>query len=211
MRSARAALALLGAVAVAAEAKPPPKRVAITVINVTVAPAMTDGGRWDGHGTLPPKLTEDVVSLLSKPDAYSQVLAALSAPEMSEAVAPDVFGKEELATGGEYAPELEHKFFPRPEEKARERPDEAGSFTPVLPPYEWHDVPLDRGTKLKLTLSSRASRHRMPEQIGIAEIGYPQLLAAQRAGNIYQVPVADQTHNQLLFVGIQVKPEAAKK
>ena len=45
------------------------------------------------------------------------------------------------------------------------------------------------------------------DPIGVAEINYDDVVAALEAGEVYQVKVAEQTQNQLLFVGISVMPE----
>ena len=45
------------------------------------------------------------------------------------------------------------------------------------------------------------------ELMGVCEINEQDLIAALLAQNVYQLNVAEQTKNQLLFLGISVVPD----
>jgi hypothetical protein len=111
---------------------------------------------------------------------------------------PEPFGIVDVAVNGQYIPKLEACLF-RSCSKGLER-----TYTPIfnLPAYQ--NVPLEEGTRFKVTLYSKNRIVPKPSPIGVVVINSKDLQKALDAEKIYQVSVADQTQNQILFIGIEV-------
>jgi hypothetical protein len=205
LRMALALAALLtGSRSVAAEAQESqleprklPEKVSIAIVNATVGPVKFGNKSWDCCAKVPADMGVRVAKLLLATVAPQEELAALvAAPFLAGEAAPDPFGWADVAINGEYVPRLRHSFFPPGQCKRN-------TFTPIFPSFEWRDIPLDAGTRIKVTLFDKDLVKN--DDIGVAEINHADLVAALRAQKIYQVKVAEQTQNQLLFVGISVR------
>ena len=72
----------------------------------------------------------------------------------------------------------------------------------VFPPDERQSRPANAQPLVSSALLAWAH-----DPIGVAEINYEDVVAALESEQVYQVKVADQTDNQLLFVGISVTAE----
>ena len=66
-------------------------------------------------------------------------------------------------------------------------------------------LPLDCTARIRVTLRDKDMINDDP--IGVAEINAAQVRLALAARDVYQVPVRDQTNDQILFIGISAIAE----
>ena len=179
---------------------PQPTRVWVQIVNATIGPAKVDGSSWGGK-KVDPSIVAKVGTLLMGSNPYIGILSLLSAPGLASLDKPSSFGLVDVAIDGEYLPRLRGCLF-NPCNKFS-----IHTFTPIFELPSYQNVPLGDGTRFKVTLNCNHILTR-PEPIGVAIINSKDLRKALEDQKIYQVPVADQTSNQLLFIGIDVRPAA---
>jgi len=174
-----------------------PKIVSVQIVNATIGPCKVDGSKWSGMGKVNPSVTTQLTQLLVKASAYTSIIGFLGSSAISSLGKPEPYGSVEVAIGGQYVSKLQARLVNTA--KALER-----TYTPIfyLPAYQ--NVPFEEGTRFKVTLYSKNYLNPKPTPIGVAIINYNDLLKALQEEKIYQVPVGDQTQNQLLFIGIEV-------
>ncbi|MBS2033074.1 MAG: hypothetical protein JST54_34695 [Deltaproteobacteria bacterium] len=196
----------------APDSAPLPKFVRVEILSALVGPCKVDGTKWDGMGKcdagaqdkiaklLPSKMAAlaAAASGLNPAGAATTILASVSTGVLAKEDKPDPYGIVEVAVGDDWKSDL--KFGLLSEKKPAK-----DNFAPEFPPHEVK-VPLEKGTRFRVQMFDKDLTKS--DDIGRAEIGYDDLVAALNAGKIWQVPVADQTQNQLLFIGIEVRPVA---
>jgi hypothetical protein len=176
-----------------------PAKVTVQIVSATIGPSKFGGGKWHGFGQVEQGLINKIaVGLAAETGGFSLVLSALSTPALQNS-APDPWGWVEVAIDGEFMPPLKHAFYANSKEIIRK------TFTPSFQNCEYTNVPLNEGTRFKVNLWNNHSILGKDEPIGVAEINMKDLVTALEAQKIYQVQVADQTQNQLLFLGIEVR------
>ena len=173
------------------------KIVSVQIVNSTIGPSKIDGSHWSGTGKVSPAVSTQLAQLLLGANPYTGVVGLLSGSLITGSGKPAPFGEVEVAINGQYYPKLQARLVNTKRELER-------TYTPIfhLPAYQ--NVPLDEGTRFKITLYSKILINPKPTPIGVAVINYDDLLKALQEEKIYQVPVGDQTQNQILFIGIEV-------
>jgi hypothetical protein len=78
------------------------------------------------------------------------------------------------------------------------------TITPLWSDAFLRNVPLNPSVRVEIALTDEDFSNDDP--IGAATIRFEDLVAALRAGRVYHVPIADQTHRQALFVDLSVYP-----
>jgi hypothetical protein len=179
---------------------PLPDHVSITIVDATVAPGNDRGLAWDGAAPVAAQvvsgLAQSVAGLGRGKEGERKAAAIISF--IAEAAgrgiaAPDPRGWAEVQVPGG--------------QPARARLAENGdSFRPQWSGVRWIGVPLAQDTRLRVYLED-VDTLGSNDPIGTAEIGYDDLIDALDSQKVWQVAVADQTHNQLLYVGISVTGE----
>jgi hypothetical protein len=181
-----------------------PKLVSVQIVNATIGPSKVDGSHWSGKGKVDPSVTTKLAQLMmGTVNPYAGVIGLLSSSLISSSGKPAPYGIVEVAVKGQYYPKFQANLVSF---KQAER-----TFTPIFHLPAYTGVPFDEGTRFKITLYSKNLINPQPTPIGVAVINYADLLKAYKEQKIYQVPVADQTENQLLFIGIEVDSASTLK
>jgi len=190
-----------------------PKTVSVEVLSALIGPSKVDGSKWDGIGHVKPEVQQQVqriaaqkvvalaglaVGVAAAPyTAAVSLMSGIGTSFLSKEDKPDPYGTVEVAVDNEYQPAMKRDLYPR-------GGFEKDTFMPSFPDGAFQRIPLKKGTRFRVTLWDKDLTKS--DFIGKAEITYDDLVAALNAGKIYQVMVADQTQNQLLFIGIAVRP-----
>jgi hypothetical protein len=180
-----------------------PKLVSVQIVNATIGPSKVDGSRWSGAGKVSSSVTTKLAQLLLSGNPYTGVIGLLGSSLMSTSGKPAPYGIVDVAVNGQYYPKFRTNL-------ASFRQAER-TYTPIFQLPAYTAVPFDDGTRFKITLYSKNLLNPQPTPIGVAVINYSDLLKAYKEQKIYQVPVADQTENQLLFIGIEVDSSSTQK
>lgn len=193
-----AALAALVAAGCGPSPQRLPDRVNIALIDATVAPATDHGKSWDGPGTVPIEVLSRMSQILAAAPARGRVEVAAKTgavvAELASAVAagvapPDPRGTVDLLVAGSSR-----------RLTLSERQD---TFRPTWSGVTFDQVPLVEDLRLRVQLFD-ADSVGSDDPIGTAELVYEDLVAALSAEQVTQIRVAEQTHNQLLYIGISV-------
>lgn len=176
---------------------PLPDRVSITLIDATVAPFDARGMEWDGSAPVAASLVSGLASALSHTVARGETerKAASVISFVAEAAgrgiaAPDPQGWAEVLSPGALP--------------LRQRLAQSGdNLRPRWSGVRWSGVPLTPDTRLRIFLED-ADPIGANDVIGTIEVGYDDLVEALDAQKLWQVAVADQSNDQLLYVGISV-------
>jgi hypothetical protein len=84
-----------------------------------------------------------------------------------------------------------------------DKPGQRETYTPAWEgPPMWSRVPLGKETRIRVHLIDRDLA--FDDEIGTAELNSTDLTAAFLSAQVYHVRVAEQTNNQILFIGISV-------
>jgi hypothetical protein len=156
-------------------------------VNATIAPAKLDGSAWDGLGGIVPTLTAGAASAMGAGTDTAIVVAHVTGEALSHFTRPDPYGWAE-ARGA--------------------RVDLKRTSDTLMP--SWSAPPL---RKITLDGSARVRVHLIDhdldadDPIGDVELGDKELREALASAKVYQVRVDDQTHGQVLFVGVSVEEE----
>lgn len=195
--------ALCGCGAPATHLPPPsnlPARVDISIKNATIG-IKSNGEEWDGHGRVSKEAMEQITKLAKLPTLQAVALGtagALVGALASIKDPPDAQGTAKIL--GCSTPV-----------EAFELAQKDDTFTPSWEQVTWHGVPFERTMRVEVSLvdSDRDGLVGVlggEDGIGTAQMTYDDLVDALVVGKVLQVNVADQTNNQLLFVGISVMP-----
>jgi hypothetical protein len=170
--------------------------VTVEVQSALIGPGKFTRETWDADGTeISTETWSQLATVLAGANPYAAASALLINPVLAGTKAPDPFGTVRLDIG---------QAIGLPYAVADTSSNQEDTYAPTWPtPVAWRNVPLDRDIRLKVDLTDEDLFN--PDPIGVAEITKSNLLDALAAGKVYQVPVADQTHNQLLFIGISVR------
>ncbi len=129
-----------------------------------------------------------LISLVAGPSSYNAVLGGLAESGVKTTAKPDAAGWAELVGGVSMADPVQ-----LPKNQDSLIPGWGGG---------WSGVELNDDTAIRVEVWDLDIEN--DDLIGTAIIGSDDLWAALDSGGVYHVPVADQTHNQLLFVDISV-------
>ncbi|AKT42105.1 hypothetical protein [Chondromyces crocatus] len=178
-----------------------PNFVQITVVDAKLGLGKSDGSQWDGLGVVPLEAIQDLAKAMSVIDRRAQIAdhgIAILRTGIGMFNAPDAVGWAELV--GADLPQTATR-----QQLVAEAED---TFLPVWRgPPTWNRVPFHAS----LALTGRLEDDDTPgrnDLIGNFYIPYDQLLAALRAQRVHQVQLSEQTHNQLLFIGVLVRPSS---
>jgi hypothetical protein len=177
---------------------PAPPMVNVDVVDATVSLSKFDGSKWGGFGKVSPQTVGKVSSLLLGTNPYTAIISALSGPVSAGLEKPAPFGWVDVSINGQYLPNLRTCTF-----SPCQRPYKH-TYTPIFNGSTYQNIPFSPDTRLRVTLYADHTLIN-PDPIGTAIINFVDLKKAVEAGKIYQVQVNDQTQNQLLFVGLDVR------
>ncbi|WP_197041088.1 hypothetical protein [Chondromyces apiculatus] len=175
----------------------------ITLVDAKIGPGKIDasgetGTQWDSPIPLPVETIQNLIRSLSIVDKRAAIAAggiSVLSLGMDRFTPPDPVGYAEVVNGGEFIGP------PRIELTSQE-----DTFSPLWNgPPSWLRVSFQPELRVFGAILDNDSPFDS-EKIGAFQISYDVLVAALRSGKVHQVQVADQTHNQLLFLGIQVWP-----
>lgn len=177
--------------------------VTVSLEDCVVGPGKADQNPWDpsitGASTIPPKVFSDLAVALGAIDPLAAVVGVLAGPTLNSAITasqkPDVYGTVRLDVGGKIG--IEYWLV----ERGQQMDD---SYRPSFPSGSiYQHVPLDADVRIRFNLAD-ADALDDDDAIGIAVINSADLMAALAAQKKYEVKVADQTSDQLVFIGISV-------
>jgi hypothetical protein len=180
-------------------------KVSIQIVGLTLAPSRVDGTIWNamGHSKVQPSVTAKIAKAMlatSPQGAAVEVVSIVGGLAMTESKKPAPMGWVEVATKGEFQPEFKKKFGnPR-----------LNTLTPIINSVSYKGIPYSQETRLKVTVYDYHAFKKYLEPMGVAEINATDLYEALKAQKVYQVKVADQTQNQVLFVGIEVRKDESQ-
>jgi hypothetical protein len=169
---------------------PPVGWVRVSIVSALIGPAKVDGTHWDGPGKQVDRATmSKLSSALVGVNAYAAAATIMADLAQTALDKPDPKGSAVLETAhGTQTLALTMSF--------------RDTFTPQWAAVTFDRVDLASDPRIRLTVNDHDAFQ--DDAIATVEIGRSAMEAAVRAGHIYQVPVADQSLNQLLFVGISV-------
>jgi hypothetical protein len=171
-----------------------PSKVTIRIHNTLLGPSKSDGRVWDGTGVVDADLHLNLLNLLRGKNPAVEVGKFMWSFAEKYFDRPDAYGKASLSSNGRNLGEV--SLIPNTED----------TFTPQWKgPPGWQHVPFHQSIRLQGTLQDRDLA--FDDDMGVFVINYNDILAALRAGKIHQVKVSDQTHEQILFVGLEVTRE----
>jgi hypothetical protein len=169
---------------------PPAGRVKVSIASALIGPAKVDGTHWDGPGKQVDRATiSKLSSALAGVNAYAAAATIMADLAQAALDKPDPKGLAVLETAqGPQTRDLTMFF--------------RDTFTPQWAAVTFDRIDLASDPRIRLVLADHDAFQ--DDAIATVEIGRSAMEAAARGGQIYQVPVADQSLNQLLFVGISV-------
>jgi hypothetical protein len=166
--------------------------IGIELVNATIGPSKFSGAKWDGYGQVSTDVAAALATALTMPEPNAVIAMLASSFATRPFEAPDVFGVACVFSG---ATCIEKRPLASREHSRQD------TLTPQFR-ASWHRVELRPGVSVRVRLvDADVAEHDL---IADAEIPFAELEAALRSGSVYQVNVADQTQNQLLFLGIRV-------
>jgi hypothetical protein len=174
----------------------------VLVEDALIGPSKADRTPWDPGAAIPPEVITGLAKALGAVDPFAAALGVVGGPTLNAAITasqkPDTYGTIRMDALGKIGTEY-------PLATREERTED--SFTPVVPgPTGYRMVPIDADVRLRIHLRD-ADLFDSDDEVGVAVINAEDIRAAFAARKKYQVPVWDQTNNQILFVGISVLGE----
>jgi len=197
-----AALALVGVAGCGAGSDSPetqlPSHVRVSLVDATIGIGTMDGEQWDGPGQVPEELMRSIPGVLARRNPYVAVGSFLASLGINSIEKPEPTGWAELLNGA------------APVTRVDLKSTKEDTLTP-----QWQDaqgrapsfgrVPLNASTRIRVHIEDADVDANDP--IGLCELNYMDLAAALQAQQVHHVNVAEQTHKQLLFMGISVIPD----
>jgi hypothetical protein len=172
-----------------------PAKVTILITSATIAPFKADRTEWDSASTVSGDLAKELISALDGTDPFDAVISYLGSTAVTTEVSgydkPDPEGNAYLWANGAWGDGIPLAAI-------------QDTFTPSWNDG-WQHVSLTPSLRVEVVLDDQDLVNNDP--IGSVQLSYSDLVSALQAGKIYQVNVATQGQNQLLFVGISVTGE----
>jgi len=169
---------------------PLPAFVAVEFRGALMAPTKVNGAPWDGPGPLDSGATTLVANALADADPYHAMISVFANPAIAALDKPEPFGDARVMSGGAVVVDVPLQT------------SERDTLTPIWNAATAPRVPLGPSTRIEVTLIDKDLE--FDDAIGTATVTEDDLVAALRAGTVYHVPLADQTHNQVLFLDVSV-------
>jgi len=170
-----------------------PPFLTIEIVSALVGPSKIDGTQWDGTGEVPSDLVLGLAAALGA-GVFAPVFSFMVTEAAQVAGKPDPFGYTEINAVGEWDFR---------QDLATIDTNTEDTFAPNWPmPVGWSNVPYSENIRIRLVLKDEDLVN--DDDMGVAEINAADVAAAWAAKKIYQVRVAEQTANQILYVGISV-------
>ena len=172
--------------------QPDARRVTITLHSALIGPAKADGAAWDETGHVSPTEIFGAAGFAEASVTVPEAALAAIATNyvLGESSKPDSFGFADVFVGQAHV--------------RLDIPKNNDNFAPT-----WnrsvHHVRWTRSTRVTLTLTDSDTVSDDP--IGTVHITFRDLQSALADGKVHNVPVGDQSHNQILFVAVSVTPE----
>ncbi len=173
-----------------------PVTVTVELQSALIGPGKLDRTAWDGDGTMvSTEVWSQLATALAGANPYAAAAALLVNPVLAGTKAPDPLGTARLDVGqgigltitlADPATNMEDTY-----------------ATTWSWPAIWQKVPIDMPLRIRVSLTDEDLVNH--DAIGVAELNNSHLRAALMAGQVYHVPVADQTNQQILFLGISVR------
>lgn len=178
-------------------------RLDVEFTGVVVVPYKMDGKPWDGVGAM---ASPEVLASLAVYTGGASVLAADTVSKLAQGAAshgvdlPDPFGYVTVLIDGTWLGGKLSLVGPQNTNK--------NTCTPMFTARPGLlGLPDQDGLRLQVTVYDEDIGSY--DVVGMAEIPIAELRAARDAGKIVQIPVGDQTANQLLLVGVSVRDSNA--
>jgi hypothetical protein len=170
--------------------------VTVELQSALIGPGKLDHTSWDGNGEMvSTEIWSNLASALAGASPYTAAAGLLVNPVLAGTRAPDAMGTARLDIGQSVG---------QPLILADASSNIEDSYSPSwATPALWGNVPLDQNVRIKVDLTDEDLLNH--DSIGVAEINSSHLVDALAAGKVYHVPVADQTNQQILFLGISVR------
>lgn len=173
--------------------------VTVLIEDALIGPGKVDHTPWDEGNPIPPEVFSSLTTALSSASPFTNALAVVGGRVLSDALSaaqkPDIYGTIRLDVFGQVGTEYWLATFDQ---------RMADSFTPAFPaPSGFLDVPIDADVRIRIHLADADLVN--DDEVGIAVINSEDMQAALASRMKYQVPVWDQTNNQILFIGISVQ------
>jgi hypothetical protein len=169
---------------------PLPAFVAVEFRGALIAPTKVNGAPWDGPGPLDASAATLIAKALAGADPYDAALSVLANPAIAALDKPEPFGDARVMNAGAV---LLHVPL---------QTSERDTLTPIWNSATAPRVPLAPSTRIEITLLDKDLE--FDDAMGVATVTESDLVAALRAGTVYHVPLAEQTHNQVLFLDLSV-------
>ena len=161
----------------------------VEVMSALVSVGKADGSKWDGFGKVNPRAVQGLVQAVLSKSPYTAVASMVAGAGMEASSKPDPAGYAEFLDGDQGLRRLD-------------LPKIQDTFTPMWG-VGWQGVHVSKNSRLRIVLWDVDLRLNDP--IGTVEVTGQQLLDAGLEGKVVQISVADQSNNQLLYVGISVR------
>jgi len=187
-----AALAVLACACSPAQAPetPLPGFVAVEFRGALIAPTKVNGAPWDGPGPLNASATTLVANAIADADPYHALLSVFANPAIAALDKPEPFGDARVMGAGVALLDVPLQT------------SERDTLTPIWTSATAPRVPLTPSTRIEVTLLDKDLQ--FDDAMGTATVTEGDLVAALRSGRVYHVPLAEQTHNQVLFLDLSV-------
>jgi hypothetical protein len=196
MARAGAWIAIIMIVCAFSCAQPPPQTpplpafVTVEFRGALIAPTRVNGDPRDGPGPVDNTATTLVANALLNANPYRALLSVFANPTIAALDKPEPYGDVRVTSGGVVIRQV-------PLET-----NERDTLTPLWNGETVARIPLSPATRIEVTLIDRDLSQ--DDAMGTATISYQELVAALRSGVVYHVPLAEQTHNQVLFLDVSV-------
>jgi hypothetical protein len=171
----------------------------VLIEDALIGPGKVDRAPWDEGNPIPPQVFTDLNTALLGANPFGSAVAVVGEKLLTDALdateKPDVYGTMRLDGFGKIGTEY---WLATIDQQTKD------SFTPAFPgPVGFQQVPIDADVRLRIHLLDADLVN--DDEIGIAVINSADMQAALASQMKYEVPVWDQTSNQILFIGISVE------
>lgn len=165
-----------------------PGFVGVEFRGTLIAPMKVNGAPWDGPGPLDANATTLVGNALAHADPYRAVLSILANPAIAALDKPEPFGDARVMSASATLLDVPLQT------------SERDTLTPIWDAAVALRVALAPSTRIEVTLIDKDLQ--FDDAMGTATVTETDLVAALRSGKVYHVPLAEQTHYQVLFLDV---------